>query len=151
MINNDSEVLDFGAGRGAWAEDEILFRMMTRNLKGKVKKVYACDIDKAIYLNKNVDDIIDMNDGKVIFPNETMIGALVHFISNKNQTISNRKKNQFQPMPASFGLVPELSTTIKDKKLRYKAYKERSLNLLYEFKKNLDSYSTKDQLLVEIN
>jgi len=91
------------------------------------------------------------NKSPVIFPNESMIGALVHFISNKNQLISRRKKNQFQPMPASFGLIPELNSIIKDKKLRYKAYKERSLNVLKEFKRELDSYSEKDQLLVEIN
>ncbi|MBO6975807.1 MAG: methylenetetrahydrofolate--tRNA-(uracil(54)-C(5))-methyltransferase (FADH(2)-oxidizing) TrmFO [Prochlorococcus marinus CUG1435] len=90
------------------------------------------------------------NKSPVIFPNESMIGALVHFISNKNQIISNRKKNQFQPMPASFGLMPELTCKIKDKKLRYKAYKERSLRLLQEFKKNLDSYLEKDQLLLKI-
>ena len=57
LINDDSEVLDYGAGRGAWAEDENVFRKKTRNLKGKVKKVYACDVDKAVYLNKNVDEI----------------------------------------------------------------------------------------------
>ena len=91
------------------------------------------------------------NKSPVIFPNESMIGALVHFISNKNQIISNRKKNQFQPMPASFGLVPELTSIIKDKKLRYGAYKERSLRVLEEFKKTLDSYFEKDQLLLEFN
>ena len=90
------------------------------------------------------------NKSPVIFPNESMIGALVHFISNKNQIISNRKKNQFQPMPASFGLMPELTCKIKEKKLRYTAYKERSLRLLQEFKKNLDTYLEKDQLVLKI-
>ena len=36
-----------------------------------------------------------------------MIGSLINFISNK-KNIVNQKKNRFQPMPASFGLVPEL-------------------------------------------
>ena len=80
-----------------------------------------------------------------------MIGSLVHFISNKNPMISKRKKNQFQPMPASFGLVPKLAAKIKEKKLRYKAYQERSLRTLQQFKKTLDQYFEKDQLLVEIN
>ena len=61
------------------------------------------------------------------------------------------KKNKFQPMPASFGLVPELSNRIKDKKLRYKAYQERSLNVLKKFKKVLDLSFENDHLLVEIN
>ena len=95
--------------------------------------------------------LLSKNKSPVIFPNESMIGALVDFISNKNQIISNRKKNQFQPMPPSFGLMPELTCKIKDKKLRYTAYKERSLRLLLEFKKTLDSYLEKDQLLLKIN
>jgi len=48
-------------------------------------------------------------------------------------------------------LLPELPSKIKDKKLRYRAYKERSQNVLKEFKKKLDSYFEKNQLLVEIN
>ena len=74
----------------------------------------------------------------------------MNFISNKNEMISSQKKNKFQPMPASFGLVPELPFKIKDKKLRYKAYKERSLGVLKGFKKMLDSCFEKDQLLIEI-
>ena len=54
-------------------------------------------------------------------------------------------------MPASFGLVPELTIKIKDKKLRYKEYQERSLKVLQEFKKVLDSSFENDQLLVEVN
>ena len=87
----------------------------------------------------------------VTFPNESMIGSLINFISNRNQILSNQKKNKFQPMPASFGLVPELTKRIKDKRLRYKAYQERSIEVLNSFKKNLDSYTEKDQLLIEIN
>ena len=65
--------------------------------------------------------------------------------------MSNQKKNKFQPMPASFGLVPELTNRIKDKKLRYKAYQERSIKELQVFKKKLDSSLEKKHLLVEIN
>ena len=54
-------------------------------------------------------------------------------------------------MPVSFGLVPELTHRIKDKKLRYKAYKERSLEVLKGFKKELDESFEKDHLLIEIN
>ena len=68
-----------------------------------------------------------------------MIGSLINFISNKNQILSNQKKNKFQPMPASFGLVPELTKKIKDKRLRYNAYQERSTEALNEFKNTLDS------------
>ena len=53
-------------------------------------------------------------------------------------------------MPASFGLVPELTKRIKDKRLRYKAYQERSTEALNEFKNKLDSCFDKDHLLSKI-
>ena len=53
--------------------------------------------------------LLAKNKSPVTFPNESIIGSLMNFISNKNQIMSNQKKNKFQPMPASFGLVPELS------------------------------------------
>ena len=74
----------------------------------------------------------------------------MNFISNRNKIMSNQKKNKFQPMPASFGLVPELANRINDKRLRYKAYQERSREALNGFKKILDSYFEKDHTLVEI-
>ncbi len=87
----------------------------------------------------------------ITFPCESMIGSLINFISNKNQIMSNQKKNKFQPMPPSFGLVPELTKKIKDKKLRYKTYHERSTEALNGFKKKLDSRLKKDHLLTKIN
>jgi len=86
----------------------------------------------------------------VTFPGESMIGSLINFISNKNQILSNQK-NKFQPMPPSFGLVPELPEKIKDKRLRYKAYQERSTKALNRFKTRLDPCFEKDHLLMKIN
>ena len=91
--------------------------------------------------------LLAKNKSPVTFPSESMIGSLMNFISNKNQIMSSHKKNKFQPMPASFGLVPELNNSIKDKKLRYKAYQERSLEVLKGFKKLLDSYFEKKSLI----
>ena len=87
----------------------------------------------------------------VSFPSESMIGSLMNFISNRNKIMSNQKKNKFQPMPASFGLVPELTKRIKDKRLRYKAYQERSTEALYGFQKTIDSPSEIDHLLIKSN
>ena len=94
--------------------------------------------------------LLAMNKSPVTFPNESMIGSLINFISNKNEIMSLQKKNKFQPMPASFGLVPALTHKIKDKKLRYRAYQERSLGILQGFKKVLASSFEKDQRLLEI-
>ena len=54
-------------------------------------------------------------------------------------------------MPATFGLIPELTHRIKDKKLRYRAYQERSIEVLKRFKKVLDRNFEKNDLLAEIN
>tara|TARA_A100001388_G_scaffold12033_1_gene8254 strand:- start:271 stop:714 length:444 start_codon:yes stop_codon:yes gene_type:complete len=95
--------------------------------------------------------LLAKNKKPITFPSESMIGSLINFISNRNEILSNQKKSKFQPMPASFGLVPELTIRIKDKKLRYKAYQERSTEALNEFKKILDSRIAKDHLLTKIH
>ena len=78
--------------------------------------------------------LLAKNKKPITFPDQTMIGSLVNFISNKNEMLSNRKKNKFQPMPASFGIIPELDRKIREKKLRYKAYQERSIKEIDKFK-----------------
>ena len=75
----------------------------------------------------------------ITFPSETMIGALLKYISNRNKIFESKNKYKFQPMPASFGLIPELSRKIKDKKLRYQAYKDRSILKTKEFKRKINS------------
>ena len=56
---------------------------------------------------------------KIVFPKETVIGALSKYISTPNE--------KFQPMNANFGILPELEEQIKDKKLRYSKLAERAL------------------------
>ena len=92
--------------------------------------------------------LLARNQNTVTFPDESMVGSLMNFISNKNEIMSNQKKNKFQPMPASFGLVPELNYKIKDKKLRYKAYQKRSLEALSKFKKIINLSFEMDKILV---
>ena len=59
---------------------------------------------------------------KIVFPIETMIGALVNYISTEN--------DKFQPMNANFGIVPELKNRIRDKKEKYKILADRGLTAL---------------------
>ncbi len=61
-----------------------------------------------------------------IFPRETMIGGLIHYISNSDV-------KTFQPMKANFGLLPPLSKRVKSKKERNIAYSVRSLEVLRSF------------------
>lgn len=58
----------------------------------------------------------------IIMPKETVIGALADYISTQNE--------KFQPMNANFGILPQLSEKIKDKKERYKRLADKSLNCL---------------------
>ena len=78
-------------------------------------------------------------DDTITFPPETMIGSLLNFISNSNKIFESKKKYKFQPMPASFGLIPELSKRIRDKKLRYQAYKNRSILQTKELERRIYS------------
>ena len=70
-------------------------------------------------------------------PPSTMIGALTHFVSSANCTRGS--KRQFQPMPANFGLLPELSERIRDKRSRYGAYRDRALKALQEAQQLLEN------------
>ena len=62
---------------------------------------------------------LDECEEKCIFSKETVIGALANYISTPNEN--------FQPMNANFGILPELEEKIRDKKLRYTKMAERSL------------------------
>ena len=58
-------------------------------------------------------------------PNITMLGALSDYISNPDI-------KDFQPMGANFGILPPLNEKIRDKKLRYEALAQRSLDYFSE-------------------
>ena len=59
LLNKDSVVLDFGAGRAAWFEDDrCSTRRSIRLLKGKVQKVVAADLDDAVLQNRASDEQI---------------------------------------------------------------------------------------------
>ncbi|MBQ6816306.1 MAG: methylenetetrahydrofolate--tRNA-(uracil(54)-C(5))-methyltransferase (FADH(2)-oxidizing) TrmFO [Clostridia bacterium] len=67
------------------------------------------------------------NKQPLILPEFTMIGALLNYICD--EFVEN-----FQPMGANFGILPALEQHIKDKRERYAAFSERSLNW---FNKNI--------------
>lgn len=57
----------------------------------------------------------------LVLPDFSMIGALINYITDESVI-------DFQPMGANFGILPPLETKIKDKRERYGALAERSLN-----------------------
>lgn len=57
----------------------------------------------------------------LILPEFSMIGALLHYITD--ETVTN-----FQPMGANFGIIPPLEEHIRDKRERYAAFAARSVD-----------------------
>lgn len=57
VIRPEMVVLDLGAGRGAWFEDDPCpYRRSLRTLRGKVAKVVAVDVDDAVLHNRAADE-----------------------------------------------------------------------------------------------
>jgi methylenetetrahydrofolate--tRNA-(uracil-5-)-methyltransferase len=61
----------------------------------------------------------------VVFPLETMIGALCHYITHADPV-------KFQPMKASFGILSPLTTSIRAKKERNAEHVRRAYQALDE-------------------
>ncbi|MGG3842385.1 FADH(2)-oxidizing methylenetetrahydrofolate--tRNA-(uracil(54)-C(5))-methyltransferase TrmFO [Anoxybacillus kestanbolensis] len=66
----------------------------------------------------------------VVFPQETAIGSMAHYITSANP-------KHFQPMNANFGLFAPLDEPIKDKKKKNEQYAERALRTIQIFSKKL--------------
>jgi methylenetetrahydrofolate--tRNA-(uracil-5-)-methyltransferase len=64
-----------------------------------------------------------------IMPNNTVMGALAEYVTTE--------KENFQPMNANFGILPELPEKIKDKKLKYSKLAEISLQEVEKVAKNM--------------
>ncbi|MDO5813976.1 MAG: methylenetetrahydrofolate--tRNA-(uracil(54)-C(5))-methyltransferase (FADH(2)-oxidizing) TrmFO [Bacillota bacterium] len=61
----------------------------------------------------------------IIFPRETVMGALSYYITHC-------EAEHFQPMKANFGILPDLEVRVK-KKLRKEAYANRAVEVMDEF------------------
>ncbi|MGB9839440.1 FADH(2)-oxidizing methylenetetrahydrofolate--tRNA-(uracil(54)-C(5))-methyltransferase TrmFO [Thermovenabulum sp.] len=62
----------------------------------------------------------------LVFPKETVVGALLDYITTADA------KN-FQPMKANFGILPPLNDKIKNKKIKNEKLGERAINVLKNF------------------
>lgn len=56
LLQPTDVVLDFGAGRGEWHEDDpCLFRRRIQNFKGRCRHVDGCDFDPVVLTNETLD------------------------------------------------------------------------------------------------
>ncbi|GBF79238.1 FADH(2)-oxidizing methylenetetrahydrofolate--tRNA-(uracil(54)-C(5))-methyltransferase TrmFO [Aphanothece sacrum] len=68
----------------------------------------------------------------VTLPETMMMGALFEFISSASP-------KHFQPMPPNFGILPELTGKIRQKRERYGKYRDRALSDLNEWQLKLNN------------
>ena len=73
----------------------------------------------------------------ITLPSSTMIGALTNFVSNSQASLRVKNKKNFQPMPANFGLLPELDNRVHNKRERYKEYRDRALGQIRKLRETL--------------
>jgi methylenetetrahydrofolate--tRNA-(uracil-5-)-methyltransferase len=62
----------------------------------------------------------------LVLPGETMIGAMMHYITHSDP-------KEFQPMKANFGLMPPLQALVKGKRARAEKYTSRALETLHRW------------------
>lgn len=56
LIRPEDTVLDLGAGRGSQLEGEPSYRKSLATLRGKVARLYGCDVDDAVLSNPFLDE-----------------------------------------------------------------------------------------------
>jgi SAM-dependent methyltransferase len=56
LVQPESVVLDFGAGRGSCLEDPVAFRRDIRLLRGHASRVIGVDVDESVLTNDAVDE-----------------------------------------------------------------------------------------------
>lgn len=56
LLNPEDTILDLGAGRGAWhQDDQCKWRRSVRTIKGHVREVIGADVDEAVLNNQSTD------------------------------------------------------------------------------------------------
>lgn len=104
--------------------EKIFFAGQITGVEGYVESALS-GLMVGIYLTKKLKG----EDYKTISLN-TVAGALARYITSENK--------DFEPMNANFGILPPLSTVVRDKAQRKKLMAERSLNEINLFKKEMN-------------
>ena len=104
---------------------ELFFAGQMTGVEGYVESTssgYVAGINAALLALQN---------DPIVFPKETEIGALAHYVSDGGIGSS------FQPMNANFGIIAPLGYKVKGgKKFRNEAYAARSIELIKSMKEN---------------
>lgn len=101
--------------------NNIFFAGQITGVEGYVESIssgFVAGIN-AVKLFEIYNTDINVEEKKIIFDENTVIGALAKYISTEN--------SKFDPMNANFGILPKLQENIKDKKVKYQKMADRSL------------------------
>lgn len=104
---------------------QIFFAGQITGVEGYLESA-AC----GLYAGINLARIVQGKES-ITLPEETMLGSLTAYITDPS-------RQDFQPMNANFGLLPELPEKIKSKKERKLAKARRSLKVLEHFAKTVN-------------
>lgn len=73
LLKDSDVVLDLGAGRGSWYEDDGCdVRKNIRHLKGKASRLIAADVDEAVLQNRASDEQLLMKNGMLNVESESL-------------------------------------------------------------------------------
>ncbi len=86
---------------------------------------YAGNIASGLVAGINMSRYLKQQDF-LIFPRETMVGALMHYLVYADP-------QNFQPMKANFGLLPVLDNPVRSKRERGFAFSRRAVRTLTDF------------------
>ena len=117
---NSPEILD--STYNMKENKRIFFAGQITGVEGYVESIssgFVAGINAAALYKANDSDK-EYNSNKIIFDKETVIGALSNYISMPNEN--------FQPMNANFGILPEWPEKIRVKKERYGKLAERAIS-----------------------
>jgi len=85
---------------------------------------YVESAQSGIVAGMNLARVLKGED-EIVFPEQTVMGALSHYITNASP-------DNFQPMKANFGILPDLDVRVK-KKERKGAYAKRAIDTMTAF------------------
>lgn len=94
---------------------DLFFAGQIVGVEGYVGNI-ATGLLAAINLSRHLN-----SQAPLILPPTSMLGALAHYVTHA-------EPKHFQPMKANFGIMPELSDKVKNKRERYGSYAERALS-----------------------
>jgi len=101
-------------------DDRVLFAGQLTGVEG-----YTESLGTGILAGHNMVRLV-RGEAPKIPPPETMLGALVHYVTETDP-------DNFQPMNANFGLLSPLESRVRNKRERRQRLAERSLETMREF------------------